>query len=250
MEFVPQEHWNHGYETMKFGASRDRLGRWLLENAAPSGSGDGLSVFEVGCFPGRYLALFGPLGFELNGCDMTPRTGEMKNWLTERGANVGDISTEDVFRLEPRRLYDVVYSVGFIEHFDDYLAALHAHDVLLKRGGTLVVCCPNFAGRIQGYLHGLFDRENLALHNLRAMDPAEWARSLRDVGYDVLFTGHIGGFEFWTDNRKKPLSLPKKIAAGLVKILGKFAARAPNSASWSPYAALIARKAVIAEDGK
>ena len=79
---------------------------------------------------------------------------------------------EDIFSYPFKpATFDVVYSAGVIEHFDDPREIVRIHVDLLKPGGKALITVPNLGG-IYGRILGYCDPENLALHNLRIMTPA------------------------------------------------------------------------------
>ena len=84
----------------------------------------------------------------------------------------GDLIYADIFS-HPFRpgTFDVVYSAGVIEHFNDLREIVRIHVDLLKPGGKTLITVPNFE-RLYGRLLGYCDPENLAIHNLRIMTPA------------------------------------------------------------------------------
>jgi SAM-dependent methyltransferase len=244
MDYVEQTHWDDSYRNIEFGTATDRVSRWIRRHV-PAVAPDAVSsAFEIGCFPGRYLSYIGTLGYQLSGCDITPRTAELAQWLTGQGHKVGAVFDADATSLVPSPVYDLVYSIGFVEHFEDYRGIVAAHDRQLRPGGTLLIACPNFRGAIQGFLHRSFDRRNLALHNVEAMDPAEWAEVVKSMGYVVKFAGFFGGFDFWTDDGLERPSPVRKAAAIPFKVMGRAMSWVPNSSAWSPYAGLVARKPV------
>jgi SAM-dependent methyltransferase len=243
MDYVDQSHWDDGYRRLEFSTAADRVTGWIASRIPAVPAGEHQSVFEFGCFPGRYLSFFGSLGYEVNGCDVTPRTDEMARWLASRRLKIGTVMNADALSLGVKPVHDVVYSIGFIEHFEDYPVVIDAHDRQLRPGGTMVLACPNFRGAFQNRLHRTFDRRNLGLHNVKAMDPAEWARILERVGYVIEFAGFFGGFDFWTDDGLERPGFVKKAAAIPIKLMGRAMARFPDGEAWSPYVGLVARKA-------
>ena len=75
----------------------------------------------------------------------------------------------DFFSCNVHRQYDIVFSLGFIEHFQDTKDVIARHVALLARNGHLLIALPNFRG-INGLIQYLFDRPNLCIHNLKSMD--------------------------------------------------------------------------------
>ncbi len=80
MNFAEQSVWDEGYAQHEFfvAPKDDALRQWI-ETHFPRAN---KSCLELGCFPGRYLAVFGELGYELNGLDLTPRVEQdFSAWL-------------------------------------------------------------------------------------------------------------------------------------------------------------------------
>jgi SAM-dependent methyltransferase len=71
--------------------------------------------------------------------------------------------------------YDVVYSSGLIEHFDDPRNIVRAHVALVKPGGKALIAIPDYGG-IYGRLQRWLDPENLGIHNLAIMSPQALAQ--------------------------------------------------------------------------
>jgi len=90
-------------------------------------------------------------------------------------------------------LFDVVYSLGFIEHFEDIDSVIKKHLDLLKPGGILLIEVPNFSGVYAPFMR-CFAPNMLSQHNLNAMDIRKWALFEHDFNLDILFKGYLGGF--------------------------------------------------------
>lgn len=192
--------WDELYATLPLGvAKKGRPVRRWIEQWVPPGRG---SCFEIGCYPGRYLAVFGELGYRLSGIDLTSLvTDRLPAWLSAMGYQLGEFNCENFFQFTKltNDRYDIVCSFGFVEHFQEWREVLECHSRLVKPGGLLLVSVPNFRGTIQRRLRELFDWENLARHNLEAMCPEEWSKVLVLLGFETLFSGSFGRFDFWND---------------------------------------------------
>lgn len=242
-----QELWDQGYENLKFEKAprTDIVAQWLLSSlpaTAPTPTMQTPSCLEIGCFPGRYLALMGDLGFELNGVDLTPRTDtEMAAWLLNCGYSTGQLVRGDFFTWEPHRTFDLVYSNGFIEHFEDWPKALRRHAELVAPGGTLLVAVPNFAGSLQKFLHQKLDDRNFGRHFIPSMDPSLWVKEL-GPDFQIEWQGYFGRFHFWIGEQERTLS--QKLAFWTVRALIPALSRLlPKShPSFAPYCGLVARK--------
>lgn len=242
MDYVDQAHWDSSYRNLKFSRIHDRVTDWMRGYIEPVPQGVRKAAYEIGCFPGGYLAFLGERGYELNGCDLTPRTAEMTRWLLELGMKVGSVENTDFATVDSSEKYDLVYSLGFIEHFERYTDVIRAHDRLVRPGGYLILACPNFRGFVQNWLHRKLDNENLMLHNVDAMDHNAWVRVVADLGYSISYAGCFGGFDFWSDRSLGVRSSVIDVIRITFRLIGKLGRGMPNNAAWSPYVGLIAQK--------
>jgi 2-polyprenyl-3-methyl-5-hydroxy-6-metoxy-1,4-benzoquinol methylase len=133
-----------------------------------------MKFLEIGCAPGKMLAwVAAVLGAEVSGLDYSRRGLSVARRLFTELRLTADLRHEDVFANSfEDGSFDVVYSGGVIEHFEDPTGIVRAHLGLLKPGGLALITIPNLGG-----LYGrIASRETLAIHNLRIMKPAELAR--------------------------------------------------------------------------
>jgi len=131
----------------------------------------GMRVIELGCAPGKILAwVAARLGAKVSGLDYSERGIVWARQLFAALALPADLRCEDVFRttFEPAT-FDVVYSAGLIEHFEDPRDIVRLHVALAKPGGLAIIAVPDYGG-IYGRLQRWLDPANLALHNLRIMN--------------------------------------------------------------------------------
>jgi 2-polyprenyl-3-methyl-5-hydroxy-6-metoxy-1,4-benzoquinol methylase len=131
----------------------------------------GMQVLEIGCAPGKLLSwVAAALKANVSGLDYAKPGIQLATRLFDQLNLKADLRCEDVFAHSFRdESFDIVYSFGVIEHFSDPTGIVTVHTRLLKPGGTAVMAIPNYAGlyrRIQNY----FDRQNLAIHNLKIMN--------------------------------------------------------------------------------
>lgn len=238
-DFVNQSHWNQGYEHLGPTASApDDPIRVLLEQTLPKGR---LHSIELGCYPGRYLAVMGEMGHVLNGCDLAPRVHELAEWCEKSGFETGRFERQDVFQLDATAKYDVVASFGLIEHFGNWRDLFIKHIELVAPGGYLVVTTPNFRSTLQHILHKALDSENLKIHNIESMSPTIWAKMAADAGFEIIFQGGIGRFEFWADAQKR--NIFQKIMLKCIRATRPLWRYAPEGTlSLAPYYGIVARR--------
>jgi SAM-dependent methyltransferase len=169
-------------------------------------------ALEVGGAPGQYLAYvhrsFGHrcavLDFSPTGCALARRNFELLGIPLE-------VHERDLF--DPRLdigPFDLVYSLGLVEHFSDLTGVVAAHARLVRPGGTLIVGAPNIVGVNRWFMQRL-GPERLAVHNPDMLEIGRWDAFERDLGLGRRFRGYVGGFEpgvFAALERKTPVTMP------------------------------------------
>lgn len=196
---IEQSYWDDSYKEFAFYAAKDALTEWLDQNYFNKTKVENKTVFEIGCFPGRYLIHFGQKGMEVNGLDRTPYLNQLPQWLTKNHVRSNQFYEQDIFHFIPEKTYDLVCSFGFIEHFSNYREVIEKHIELNSHKGTIIITTPNFRG-FHYYLHMLFDDTNLKRHNTEAMVPNVWATVLKKAGYAIECQGYFGKYDFWFDS--------------------------------------------------
>lgn len=239
-DYVEQIQWDQNYKNLQLfvAPGSDPMRLWIEANI-PAGAG---SCLELGCFPGRYLAVFGEMGYELHGVDLTPRTvTDLPQWLAQKGHKTGQFVTENVFTFDPQRNYDVVCSFGLIEHFHDWELLFKRHADMVKPGGYLAISTPNFKSHMQNALHRYLDQDNLALHNVGAMVPDRWSQIALDCGFEIICCGGIGRFDFWAPSqRRNLLQLALLRVIGLTRFLWDLFPE--GTMAFAPYYGIVARR--------
>jgi SAM-dependent methyltransferase len=129
-----------------------------------------MRFLEVGCAPGKTMAWVGRvLGARVAGVDYSPRGLAISRALLGTLGVDADLRCEDIFSttFEPSS-FDVVFSAGVIEHFEDPREIVRSHVRLVRPGGKAILTIPHYGG-LYGRLQRHFDPANLALHNLTIM---------------------------------------------------------------------------------
>lgn len=161
-----------------------------------------LSVVEVGCTPGKWLVFLNrELHYRVAGIDWLPSGIEQtRQNLLQHGipGDAFDLFQTDFLKQAPSQTYDIVVSLGFIEHFSNTEEVFARHLDWLKPGGTLFLGVPNFRG-VNRLIQMLIDRhlreKILTTHNLKTMKPRLWLTMGRRFGLEDVFVGYCGGFE-------------------------------------------------------
>jgi SAM-dependent methyltransferase len=164
------------------------------------------SVLEIGCAPGIWLAwLAKTLDVRPSGLDYSPLGVESARKLFARLSLTGDLQCEDVFSTSfAPASFDVVYSGGVIEHFDDPAPLVRLHAKLAKPGGRVLITIPRFRG-VYEFLRRRCDPDSALTHNLKIMEvdalrrlaPADLAENVETFAYGRLGSCHIGLERKW-----------------------------------------------------
>ncbi len=157
-----------------------------------------LNLFEVGCAPGRWMIWFArEMGYAVSGCDSSARGIQLTAENLKMNGVSGRVYVADLLSDElPWHSFDVVISLGVIEHFDDPRLAVARHVQLLKPGGTLVLEVPNMAGGLNNaLLRAAGMQELVGVHNLRTMQRTYFESLARDLSLNNRFLGYVGGFD-------------------------------------------------------
>lgn len=238
---IEQAYWDESYKEFTFYAEKDALTEWLDRNYFDNRTVENKTVFEIGCFPGRYLIHFGKKGMEVNGLDRTPYLNELPKWLIENGVRTNQFYEQNILQFKPETTYDLVCSFGFIEHFVNYPEVIEKHIKINSNSGTIIITTPNFRS-FQYYLHLLFDETNLKRHNIEAMLPDIWACILKKAGYRIECQGYFGKYDFWFDSdlSKSRLRLREKYMKTIHRSLRDTVDF--ESSFFSPYCGIIATR--------
>ena len=152
-------------------------------------------VLEIGGAPGRFLTYWAKAGCEVHALDYSS-TGCQKTRENFQLLNLPVTVHEMDLRGASKRLpqFEVVYSLGFIEHFHDLNVVLEEHYKLLKPGGLLFLGVPHFMNVFWPVLSRLAPKITGG-HVRETLRPRSW-RSLQDsLGMNEVFEGFVGGFD-------------------------------------------------------
>jgi len=200
-----------------------------------------LSAVEIGGAPGQYIAYLNKYhGYETSvieysgtGCRKTKENFDLL------GLDVNVYEQDFFANLSHIPLFDVVLSMGFIEHFNDLDDVFRRHVKLLQKSGFLVIGVPNYSGISQKVLAQTAP-DMLSRHNLEAMDLNNWSTLETTYGLIPLFKGYIGGFEPKNLKRCEHRTLKNLSIRYFFKMLHTLMSpfaflRKYNSPAWSAY---------------
>ncbi len=131
------------------------------------------TVLEIGCGNSVWLPyLSRAANVRVSGIDYSEKGCELaRRRLKLEGIN-GDIFCEDIFGIGPDDVgqYDLVFSLGVVEHFADLDRVLSKLMEFVKPGGVLLTEVPNLYFSIHGFLSWVWQPELLKKHELISRD--------------------------------------------------------------------------------
>jgi SAM-dependent methyltransferase len=230
--FTDSEHWDEYWQGTRLPAEAHRDPGSPQVNAildvldAHAGHGPGAAALEVGGGLGRYLAYLGRthgyrcavMDFSPEGCELARRNFALLGLPLE-------VHQRDLLDPgDPPGSFDLVYSLGLIEHFTDLTAVVAAHARLVRPGGTLVLGAPNVVGVNRWFMERLAP-ERMAVHNADCLRVERWDEFERELGLERLFREYVGGFEprvFAVREERRLATLPLwALTQALVRTAGR-----------------------------
>ncbi len=164
---------------------------------------------ELGCTPGRFLAALAKnFRYKLSGIDIVDLE-KTRTLLEYNGIRDVTLIQDDMFAHVPKNPYDVVFSYGLIEHWEDPRVPFKQFDKFCRSGGYMFMGLPNFrylfwfAHKLLG--SGLF-------HNYDIMD----LRKIRELtsGYRTIYLGYYPRLYKFNFLLKSRLTAPSIIFIG------------------------------------
>jgi SAM-dependent methyltransferase len=211
-------------------------------------------VMEVGCAPGRLLVLFHRLfGYQPYGVEYSPiGAAETRRTFFRHSFDDTHVIESDFFAPAFQNQYagrfDVVYSIGFIEHFDRPQEVIDAHLNLLAPGGYLVCQIPNLTGFTYPLLR-CFANDVLRAHNRRIMRLPAFQALFEHGATEVQFCDYVGTLALFgvvlrheRSLRGRLMRLVDRVGDAMSHLMFLVLRGRAVETRWSPYLVYIARK--------
>ena len=222
--------------------------RWFKHVAQYLPTTPAWSCLEVGVVPGSTLLFMAArLDYLCTGVDFSPRVNQLKGVFAEQGIAARFIHA-DFMAWETSEQFDLVYSCGFIEHFERYQQVIEKHWALVKPGGMMLLTVPTMTpvpnvSRLVFYARSKM-KEVESTHNFEIMDLGRLCRSVSYLpGSEIVVSSYTSEMELWYGAESpgirpwtKPLFLPLHVLERIVQQIG-------ISSRWfSPNVVVLARK--------
>lgn len=200
---------------------------------------------ELGGFPGTYsIYLRKKYGLDTTLVDYIIHQDILNEMLTINELNSAELGLieADIFNYEPTTSYELVFSIGLIEHFESTEKVISLHIPYIKPGGTLVIFLPNFRG-VNGWFQRKFDSENYGKHNISSMDVDLLRGICKKLGLEDVQVNWFGRFGVWLE-REHQKSIVARVLKKVTWLLGKviFKVIPIDTKLFSPYIVLTAKR--------
>jgi 2-polyprenyl-6-hydroxyphenyl methylase/3-demethylubiquinone-9 3-methyltransferase len=150
-------------------------------------------VLEIGGGGSRVLPyLSRKFGVEVYGTDFSLTGCRLLRANLALVGTPGSVICEDLFESSlVGETFDLVYSSGLIEHFEDTRSVVAQHVRLLRPGGRLVVIVPNLLG-FEGKIVAKLAPPLRKIHKI--LGPDDLVSVLRAIGLREVRAGYLGSF--------------------------------------------------------
>lgn len=201
-----KSYWDNYWNNYKFDRVPEKV---VFKKFMPSLS-EGKSFIEIGGFPGLFASYFYKNGVK----DVTLLDFYINKDIVNKFEKNNNIPYNtikcihsDFFNFNSEKKYDIVFSAGFIEHFQNTEDVIKRHVNLLSDNGQLLILLPNFLG-LNGCIQKMFDKENLDSHNLNSMKIEKLKQILKSFELKKTQIEYIGKPMLWLE--PKPHNLKKR----------------------------------------
>lgn len=231
-----QAHWDSYWSNFQF----EKVPNKVVFHKFTDRLCQGKSFIEIGGFPGIFAAYLFNKGIQ----DVTVLDFYMNTDIVRKFEQKNQIPQDtikcihgDFFEFTPTRTYDVVFSCGFAEHFQNTEDVIKRHINLMSDDGQLLILIPNFLG-LNGAIQRKFDKENLDVHNLNSMSLEFLKKIMQTSGLKDINVDYLGKPMLWLEPKPENMKYLK-----LIKFFSYFIKLFPIKGGFlSPYIAIYARK--------
>jgi len=172
---------------------RGTLDKLLVSLLDATGS-DAADIMELGCAPGKMLQRMHTLRprHRYHGVDYAPKGLEMTRGFLGSASVDAVIHQADIRSFQPLQEYDLVLSLGLVEHFPDPTEIFAAHRRICRSGGLVAVTVPNYAHPLAKWFIRQLDPEALKVHCLSIMNPESLRNHMVNAGLQEVRSGASG----------------------------------------------------------
>jgi 2-polyprenyl-3-methyl-5-hydroxy-6-metoxy-1,4-benzoquinol methylase len=196
VEFTDDKFWKLYWDKHNF----EKKGSVFFENLVKDFPRN-TKLLEIGGFPGKFAAYF----IKKFNCDVTILDSYIDSVKIRKVEEINGIEPNSIKYIKANFLdallnedYDIVCSLGFLEHFINTKDIIERHLQCLKKGGILFITIPNFKS-INGLVQRIFHRENYIRHNIKCMDVPLLEGILKKLEMEKFIVEYYGHPTIWLE---------------------------------------------------
>ena len=220
-----------------------------FDRFVPKAHRPGKRAIEIGAWPGSHLAaLCLSRGYTPVALDYIPDVLKLKEVFQKAGLPGASVVEADFTQWNTPERFEVVLSLGFIEHFANWRPVLRKHWDILAVNGTLLLGVP-ILGLAQMWLRRrVYTRDQLKLvlesHNLEVMDVKVLSEACGALpGARIVFADHIWNMRTWLKVGDPGVRKDRHLILALWRQLARLPGALNISGRWiSPYGIVVAHK--------
>jgi 2-polyprenyl-3-methyl-5-hydroxy-6-metoxy-1,4-benzoquinol methylase len=206
------------------------------------------SCLEIGVVPGNLLLWFTrTFDYRPYGIDYSESTNILAKQFSGIGYDV-TLYKEDFLQWESPEKFNVVYSCGFIEHFNNPQTIIHKHWNLLKQGGFLIISTPALTPIQEGIRKILYSKDHFEImlesHNREAMTLKYLKSEIEALpGSTIILARYIREMTVWIQYGQNGLKKKAELLLPFIKFFEWIFKKLRISSSlFSPQILLVAKK--------
>lgn len=194
----------------------------------------GRTILEVGCAQSSWLPYFHKVyGCRVVGIDYSPTGCRMARQLLDEEGVPGEIHERDLFAENPdlAGTADILFSNGFIEHFEDTVGTLIRMGKLIKPGGLIITVIPNFTG----WLGSIQKKVNPDVYRIHViMNAQDVVRIHREAGFTTVEASYFGSVASEVAKYPVPTPLRLRVFRKILKKITKTCWLVFRATRWHP----------------
>ena len=233
-KLTDETYWDNFWSSVKLPiiAKPPKTIRLLLAKYIPKDTN--LTFFEIGCAPGGWMVFFNKeFGFNVSGIEYAKGASDLTKKNLEFYELPQNVTFGDFFEHESPQLYDIVFTRGFIEHFEDNEFVVNRIVGMSRK--YVITVIPNLFG-IGGLVSKIFRPDVYKKHVLISLKQLK--KIHESQGLDILYCSYSPEFQlpipFEKNHFSKKYPILSKVLNFPIKISNRILNFAIERIKWCP----------------
>ncbi len=196
------------------------------------------SFIEIGCAPGKYLVYFArEFGYRVSGLEYAPKAAQFTVKNLESLHIPADIIVEDFFTHKPTTTYEVVFTRGFIEHFDETENVVKKLVRLADPNQGIIITIVPCMGGLNRMIGNIFWPKLSKKHHMTCLNKIVEYHEKQNV--ETLYADYMGSFRIFEPVQAYQINKYNKVMADLtnlpVRVWNKLVVKTTQTLDWYPH---------------